>query len=120
MEHAGKDRFTFVDFEDLASDPEKTYLELLDDLGLDSVPLSSYPHMNPGRHQRVQGANQAFADSRSIAGRGISKVVRKINTSPGRRPVDPQLRRRILNHLEPDIDELAELVGRDLSGWKSV
>ncbi len=120
LEHFAHDRFTFVDFEDLASDPESTYLDLLNDLDIDSVPLASYPHMNPGRHQRVQGANQRFADTRSIAGRGIGKVVRKLNTIPGRPPVDPQARRRILERLEPDIDDLAELADRDLSGWKQV
>jgi len=119
LEHFPEDRLTFVDFGALSSDPESTYLNLLDDLGLDRVPLSSYPHMNRGRHQRVPGANQRFADTRSIAGRGIGKVVRKLNTTPGRRPVDPQARRRILERLAPDIDELEGLIDRDLSAWKS-
>lgn len=119
-EHFPQDRITFVDFEALSSDPESTHLALLDDLGLDRVPLSLYPHMNPGRRQRLPGANQRFAGRKSVAGRGIGKIVRKLNTTPGRRPVDPQARRRILQRLKPGIDELADLIHRDLSDWKSV
>jgi hypothetical protein len=120
LEQFAEDRFSFVDFEALSSDPESTYFDLLDDLGLDRVPLSSYPHMNRARQQRLPGANQRFADTSSIAGRGIGKVVRKLNTTSGRPPVDPLVRRRIIERLEPDIDELATLIERDLTDWKSV
>lgn len=119
-EHFPQDRITFVDFDALSSGPESTYLNLLDDLDLDRVPLSSYPHMNRGRHQRLPGANERFAGSRSLAARGIDKVVRKLNTTEGRRPVDPRVRRRILERIEPDIVELAGMIDRDLSDWKSV
>lgn len=119
-EHFPKDRFTFVDFAMIERDPEEAYFTLLDNLGLSRVPLGEYPHMNPGRRERVHGANQRFDGKKSAVGRGVGKVVRRLNVAVGRPPVDRGVRRRILERIAPDIDELAELIDRDLSDWKSV
>lgn len=119
-EHFSKDNVTFVDFGTIERDPEEAYLKLLDDLGLKRVLLSEYAHMNFGRRQRVPGVNQRFKGRKSLVGRGVGKVVRRLNTTVGRPPVDPGVRRRILEAISPDIDDLAELIGRDLSEWKSV
>jgi hypothetical protein len=120
QEHFPQDRFTFVVFAMIERDPEEAYLTLLDNLGLRRVPLGEYAHMNPGRHERLRGANQRFKGQRSVVGRGVGKVVRKLNVSVGRPTVDRDVRRRILDHITPDIDELAEMIGRDLSDWKAV
>jgi hypothetical protein len=119
-EHFPQDRITFVDFAMIERDPEAAYFTLLDDLGLRRVPLREYPHLNPGRRQRVRGANQRFEGRKSVVGREVSKVVRRLNVSVGRPPVDRDARRRILVRIIPDIDELAEMINRDLSDWKSV
>lgn len=118
-EHFPKDMVTFVDFATISRDPEEAYFKLLDDLGLDWVAPPEYAHMNPGRRERVPGANQRFRARKSYIGRGVGKVVRRLNTSVGRPPVDPAVRRRIIEAITSDIDELAELIGRDLSDWKS-
>jgi hypothetical protein len=34
-----------------------------------------------------------------------------------RAPMDPLLRRRLLDEFTPDIERLGALIGRDLSGW---
>jgi hypothetical protein len=119
-EHFPKEMITFVDFTTIARDPEEAYFKLLDDLGLSRIPLPEYAHRNPGRRQRVHGVNQRFKGRKSVVGRGVGKVVRKLNTSVGSPPVDQGVRRRILEAITPDIDELAELLSRDLSDWKSV
>lgn len=120
QEHFPQDRFTFLDFAMIERDPEEAYFTLLDDLGLSRVPLGEYQHMNPGRRERVRGANQRFKGQKSVVGRGVGKVVRKLNVSVGRPTVDRDVRRRILERITPDIDELAVMIGRDLSDWKSV
>jgi hypothetical protein len=119
-EHFPKDMVTFVDFTTISRDPEEAYFTLLDDLGLTQIPLPEYAHMNRGRRQRVQGANQRVKGRKTVVGRGVGKVVRRLNTSVGRGAVDQGVRRRILEAISPEIDELSELLGRDLSDWKSV
>jgi hypothetical protein len=42
----------------------------------------------------------------------------RANSSPERRPpMDPELRRRLLNEFTPQIRRLGDLIGRDLSAW---
>lgn len=120
QKHFSQDRFAFVVFAMIERDPEEAYFTLLDDLGLSRVPLGEYQHMNPGRRERVRGANQKLKGQRSVVGRGVGKVVRRLNVSVGRPPVDSDVRRRILERITPDIDELARTIGRDLSDWKTV
>lgn len=119
-EHFPKDRITFVDFEKIENDPEGAYLDLLDSLGLSRVRLDEYSQLNPGRRERVRGASQRFEGMRSVFGRRVGKVIRRLNISVGRPPVDKGVRRRILERITPDIDELAELIDRDLSHWKAI
>lgn len=120
QERFPQDRFTYVDFTTIERDPEEAHLTLLDDLGLRRVSLGEYQHMNPGRRERLRGVNQRFRGQRSVVGRGVGKVARRLNVSVGRPTVDRDVRRRILEHITPDIDELAVMIGRDLSDWKAV
>lgn len=117
FEHFPPQRFTFVDFAALTADPEPTYLGVLAGLKLDALTLPRYAHLNPGRHQRLAGANQRFSARGGAAGRAIGKVVRRLNTVPRDRSVDPEIRRRILERIQPDIDDLATLIDRDLTDW---
>jgi hypothetical protein len=42
----------------------------------------------------------------------------KMNSEPkARAPMDPGLRRHLLDELTPEIETLGRLIGRDLSGW---
>jgi hypothetical protein len=108
----------FVDFSRMDSDPEGVYFDLLEDLGLRQVRLNRYPHLNYARQNRVAGAERLFKGSRSRAGRAARSVVNKVGVARGRPPVDPILRARIIDVLEPDIDGLEDVTGFDLSSWK--
>jgi hypothetical protein len=122
-EHFPEDRFAFVDFEQLAQNPEGAHLTLLDDLGLSRAPLSEYPHLNRGRRERVAGMNRRLGRGRKTPAPGrisAGRLMSRLNTVVGRSSVDPEMRRRILNVIGPEIDELAELLDRDLSDWKRV
>ena len=50
--------------------------------------------------------------------RNVRIRVRRANAAVRERePLDPTLRRRLAEELRPDVDRLAELLGRDLSHW---
>lgn len=119
IEHFPEESIVFVDFADLSSDPARAYSKLLSDLGLRYVPLDSYPHLNRARHSRIPGMNRYFRKHRSSVAQGIRKMVSKVNVAPGRPPIEAGQRRRLLEHLAPDIEELEQLIRRDLSGWKA-
>lgn len=46
-------------------------------------------------------------------------LVNSVRTTKPRAPMDPALRRRLQAEFEPKIEQLSELLGRDLSGWCS-
>lgn len=122
-EHFPEQRFAFVDFDQLAQNPEATHLKLLEDLGLSRVPLSEYPHLNRGRRERVSGINRRLGRDRRTLAPGklsVGRLMSRLNTVVGRSSVDPEMRRRILEAINPEIDELAKLLDRDLSAWKRV
>jgi hypothetical protein len=50
----------------------------------------------------------------------VGRLMSRLNTVVGRSSVDPEMRRRILEAINPEIDELAKLLDRDLSAWKRV
>jgi hypothetical protein len=48
----------------------------------------------------------------------LREGVLRLNSAARRRPaMDPALRRRLLDELAPEIEELGRLIGRDLSAW---
>jgi len=48
----------------------------------------------------------------------VRERVLRLNSSAARRaPMDAELRQRLLDELAPQITELGQLIGRDLSGW---
>lgn len=48
-------------------------------------------------------------------------AVRRLNIRfEERKPMSPELRARLKTELAPEVDRLAALIGRDLSGWKKV
>jgi hypothetical protein len=62
------------------------------------------------------------AISRLLAPRWLRSRVRRTlldaNRTVGpRSPMDPRLRRRLQKEFEPKVEQLSELLGRDLSGW---
>ncbi|MGH7443618.1 MAG: hypothetical protein ACREKM_02020, partial [Longimicrobiales bacterium] len=50
--------------------------------------------------------------------RGIRRMLVRLNTERGRRaPLDPDLRRALQQELQPEVERLGRLLGRDLSAW---
>ena len=50
--------------------------------------------------------------------RAVRTKLLQMNSEPrARSPMDPQLRRQLLDEFEPEIERLGRLIGRDLSPW---
>ena len=49
---------------------------------------------------------------------GVKGWIRRLNsTRDSLRPMDPQLRRRLLDEFRPEVERLSALIGRDLTHW---
>jgi hypothetical protein len=126
----GRLRIHFIIFDDLVADPLSVYRETLQFLGVDAsfVPdLSVYNPNRRARSGRIQGA--LFNPPRPLRGavgrlRGSATAHRLRDALVGlnsrraeRQPMDPALRRALTTELAPQVAELGELIGRDLSAW---
>ena len=140
----GRERCHIVLFDDLASDPEATYRELCRFLGIEPWPQTDFQPRRinktfrigwlqrllkrPPKAVRTILAGEQFRqrekklDARE--GRAITAVfkVRKRlldwNKVPARRePLDPELRRQIVDRLRDDVILLSRAIDRDLSHW---
>jgi len=129
----GRDRVHFVVFDDLARDPAGVYRSTLEFLGVD--PTFTIDHT-------VENANKApksklvqrlmFAPPkpvRSLYGRlrhvplmhrFRDRIAHSNIESVKRAPMDQALRRQLTEEFAPQVDELGELIGRDLSAWSAV
>ena len=126
----GRERVHFVVFDDLVADPRAVYRATLEFLGVDAtfeVDLSVY---NPARRARSGRLQRAiFAPPPQL--RGLFGRLRRIpllhrlrdslvsanSRQAERREMDPELRRALTAEFAPQVAQLGELIGRDLSAW---
>jgi hypothetical protein len=137
VERAGRDRCHVIVYDDLAADPSSTYRALLDFIGLDDH-QPDLRRRNESRASRWGWLHRLiyrpplinpetlvrFVASRTRkGGRSRLKRLRKRlihwNTIPRRPPeLSPELRDEMRATLGEDIEQLAKLLGRDLSTWR--
>jgi hypothetical protein len=126
----GRERIHFVVFDDLVADPRAAYRATLEFLGVDptfEVDLSVY---NPNRSARSSRFQRAiFAPPPAL--RGVFGQLRRMpllhrvrdrlvdaNSRPAeRQKMDAALRAALTAEFAPQVAELGELIGRDLSAW---
>ena len=126
----GRERVHFIVFDDLVADPRAVYRAVLEFLGVDpthAVDLSVYNPNRAARSGRVQGALfNPPGPLRGLVGRlrrlplahRLRDALVGLNSRRAERTaMDPELRRRLTAELAPQVAELGELVGRDLSAW---
>ncbi|HEY4779179.1 MAG TPA: hypothetical protein VIH47_06275, partial [Solirubrobacterales bacterium] len=115
--------------EELHADPRAVANELLAPLGVEipadvSPPSRTNSSARPrsmllarvGSSPRVRGLVRPFL-SPSIRG-SAERLIRQVNDVPFKPPpIDEDIRRRLAAHYRPQIDDLAALLGRDLSSW---
>ncbi len=122
-------RISVVLYDDLASDPTGTVRGLLGFLGLDwsreidaATAHNSSPKAvrNEGLDRLLKGETTRRIATRLLpagARRSLRTRVRRINEVD--RPIEPQHRARLEEQFAPEISRLEELLGRDLSAWRS-
>lgn len=128
----GPGRVKVVLFEDFVADPQATSDETLEFLGLDAAAAPERRPVNPHKRLRSPGLRRQLRDPRGPlrrAGRlllrpswrrSIARRLRKLNeVEAPRPPMAPDLEARLRASLEPEIRDLAVLLGRDLSPWLS-
>jgi Sulfotransferase family len=125
-----RDAVHFVVFDDLVADSAAIYRAALEFLGVDpdvTVDLSIY---NPARQPRSGRLQQAIFNPppalRGLVGRlravpfmhRVRDLLVSANSAQARRaPMDAALRAQLTAEFAPQVAELSELIGRDLSAW---
>lgn len=117
--------------EDLASDPVRTYEEVLEFLGVDAEHSPRFEVVNSNKVARSDLVMRLLRRAPSgvrRAGRAVvrdhhrraalRRKVHALNTSyRPRPPMDPGLRRTLEDEFRPEAKRLEELLGRDLAAW---
>lgn len=134
-----ENQIKIVFFEDLTSDTERVYNEVLDFL---QVPRASSP-IDFGVHNENQvyrsrilakfvrrvptlleplivGFKRVTGIKNLYIGHFLKEWEKSVNTKPGRRKkIDEAMKQKLINEFEEDILQLQKLTGRDLSHWLS-
>jgi hypothetical protein len=126
----GRERVMVIVYDDFRDDTPGVYRSVLEFLGVDPTFAPSFSVSNPNKRVRFR-ALQRFVYQppgallklvpvirRFPLAHAVRERVLRLNSSAQRRrPMDPELRRQLLSELAPQIQELGELIGRDLSAW---
>lgn len=127
------ERIHFIVFDDIVADPRAVYRSTLEFLGVDptyDVDLSVYNPNKQARSGRVQ--RMIFAPPPAL--RGLFGRMRRLkvahrvrdalvsaNSARAKRgTMDPELRARLTEEFAPQVAELGQIIGRDLSAWSAV
>lgn len=122
----------FIRFEDFTDDPEAVYREICGFIGVDPTVDVEIPNSNSHQVIRskrfrefvrdppepVQRVTALFPLAWRNQLREILKGVNRVHTE--REPMPDDLRRELTEHCRPDVEELEDLLGWDLTEWKTV
>lgn len=133
LEVFGRDKVHIILFEDLKERPAETYEAVLRFLGVPSDGRSDFPVVNRRRSARSMELQEFVRRPPGWLG-SIGRAVIPLAMRAGLRrwfsavnvdsspppPLSQDLRRRLTSDFAAEIEELARLIGRDLSRWLSV
>jgi len=128
----GRERVHVTLFDDLVADTAATYGAVLEFLGVDPTFRPDFTVHNENKRVR-SGAIQRLIYNPPAPVLGIirrlrrypvvhrlrDRVLRLNSWAAKRPPMDPALRGQLIGEFEPEIDRLAQLIGRDLSAWRA-
>jgi hypothetical protein len=126
----GRDRVLVIIFDDFREDTPGTYRRVLEFLEVDPSFAPAFGVSNPNKRVRFRALQRLVYQPPGpllklvpiIRRFPLAHVVRdrvlRLNSAAQRRgPMDPRLRTRLLAEFAPQVRELGELIGRDLSAW---
>jgi len=127
-----RDRVRVILFDDFREDTAKSYRQTLEFLGVDASFTTSFEVINAAKKVRFRPLQNfllrppapvrwvtrhlvpGFHDRNALRRRLLAANASKLE----RPPLDPETRQRLLAELLPSIEQLEQLLGRSLSGWK--
>ena len=129
----GRDRVHVIVYEEFRDQTAAVYRRVLEFLGVDPSFEASFTIRNPNKRVRFPALQRLIYQPPGLLLRAVPLLRRfplvhrlrgaalRANSIPTHRPVmDPELRERLLQEMEPEITELGNLIGRDLSHWLEV
>ena len=141
LEHFARDRLHVILHDDVSSDPAACYREILEFLEVSPAELPSLRRRNEGVYSyarlrylravqkvsnRVQPERNSWRYRFGLFGMGVYFLARQVDKrvlarfcahSPD--ALDPDLATRLREYYRPEVAGLEEILGRDLSSWKS-
>ena len=131
-EHVPREQVKVIVFDDLRADTGAVYRDTLAFLGVPDDGRSEFPRVNENKvHQSAAVARltQRPPSALVAVARGVKRAtgverlgvldrVRRRNRQVTRREdISPAFARELRAHFRDDVEELGELIGRDLSSW---
>lgn len=126
----GRDKVQVIIYDDLRKDTAKVYQETLGFLNVNDSFRPDFKVINPNKRVRTRTLQHVLKTPPSlmrIAGKLLLPQscrnlllngLKKLNTQfVPRQPMSPELRRRLQKEFTPEIKNLSELLGRDLTHW---
>lgn len=128
LERFGHDAVHVIVRDDLVADPADVYRRLVAWLGVDAGFVPDLEVRNASwspRSPRLERLARRPPPVLRAVGRRLGppaviarRLVRRWNTRPGRQVVPAELRRSLARELAGVVDDLSDVLGRDLSHWK--
>jgi hypothetical protein len=126
LETVDRNRVHFVFLEDMKSNPEKAYKEVIHFLNLNAHHKTDFTKENSSKKLRSSFFKKVILllgvikiKLRIPFNMGLLNIMEKFNQMSGKySPMDLELEREIKQHFFHDIELLEKLVQRDLSEWK--
>ena len=124
FEQFGKENVKVIILDDMKKDMKGIFKEVLDFLEVDSDFIPEFKIFNEHREYRSRSLQSAMK-SNKFGLRTIlrsfpkaSSIYRAVNQPVKKKiPIDPVLRKKLQEQFLPEIKELGEMIGRDLTFW---
>lgn len=129
LERFGNNRVKIILFDDFAESPEMIFRETLEFLGVDNPGFQiEFEKANVNRRlrsiplehflKRCRGLRRAIKQTSPAMYSFMYSAFHRLNAvEAGRRTMDPHLRASLCETFVPDVQELSQIIGRDLSSW---
>lgn len=127
LDEFGRQNVRVIIFDDFEADTPVVYRETLEFLGVEPGFRPSFEVVNPNKRARSTRLQRLVTSPRFIelatrlparAHHGLWRLLMRLNMRrESRAEMDTELRRRLRAEFAPSVEELAGLLGRDLSAW---